>query len=77
MSTPPLPPTIPYANAGRRESFARRAESLMEQVILNKSPFFNWIELNLSKSKENSNRFCNLDENIRKQINLVRQLTMV
>lgn len=35
MSTPPLPPTIPVANSGRRESFARRAESLIEQVIAN------------------------------------------
>lgn len=34
MSSPPLPPTIPVANSGRRESFARRAESLIEQVIL-------------------------------------------
>lgn len=31
MSTPPLPASAPPA--ARRESFARRAESLIEQVI--------------------------------------------
>ena len=33
MSTPPLPTSVPPVTSGRRESFARRAESLMEQVI--------------------------------------------
>lgn len=40
MSTPPLSSSMPPTNPARRESFARRAESLMEQVSLSLTPFF-------------------------------------
>lgn len=33
MSSPPLQSSLPPINPARRESFARRAESLLEQVI--------------------------------------------